>query len=117
MSHDMSDPTMAAAMEGGYAQPLLTGGLLHRLQQRRAGLYASPALLPADPTVLMVLGVTLALLGASDTRLEARGQLRLRCRGVVVRLPSEDASRRLADVGTVEAEAYASAHVGDILLG
>ena len=41
------------------------------VQHRRTGIHASPALLGADPAVLVVFGMTLALLGAKNTQVPA----------------------------------------------
>jgi hypothetical protein len=67
--------------------------------------------------VLVVVGVALALLGAEGAEFPARGHLRARTRGDELCLPSEDVAGGIADVGTVQAEAYAPTHVGNVALG
>src|SRR3954451_10649558 len=85
-----------------------------RRQQFAARLFATPALLRAQPAVLVVAGVALALLGARTAHRQAglqRSQLRRR---VGVGLPAEDAARVDAGVGAVKAQANAANELGDV---
>jgi hypothetical protein len=67
--------------------------------------------------VHVVVGMALALLGAETADLATRRHLSARTRGDVLRLSREDVSGGIADVGTVQAEAYAPAQVGHVVLG
>ena len=67
--------------------------------------------------MLVVLGVALTLPGADGAELPARGHLGPRGGRHVLGLAAEQAKGRVADVGAVEAEADASAHLFDVGLG
>ena len=67
--------------------------------------------------MLMMLGVALALLGAGRAGLPAALDLRPRGLRLVLRLAADRAPGRDADVGAVEAEANAAAHLSDVFLG
>ena len=60
--------------------------------------------------------MALTLSGADRAQLPARGNLRPGRRGDVLGLAAEGAGGRVADVGAVQAEADAPAHLGDIRL-
>ena len=77
---------------------------------------AAPALLPAEPAVLVVIRVALTLAGADRTELPARRDLRSGGLGDVLGLAAEEAGGRVADVGAVQAEPDATAHLGDVVL-
>jgi hypothetical protein len=66
--------------------------------------------------VLVVLGMSLAFLGAGNAHLSAAGNLGSGRRRVVLGLTSQDATGRLANVGTVQAEPHAPAHLRDVVL-
>src|SRR4051794_2771286 len=77
-------------------------GAVERCEQLIARALAAPALLGAQATVLVVLGVALAFLGAGAARCQAclqRRPLRIRVRGG---LAAEDAPGDHAGVGAVE---------------
>jgi len=67
--------------------------------------------------MLMVLRVALTFTRADRAELPAGGDLRPGCGCHVVRLAAEQAKGRVADVGAVETEAKASAHLCDVALG
>src|SRR4051812_1191394 len=87
-----------------------------RRQQFAACPFATPALLRAQPAVLVVAGVALALLGARAARRQAGLQRSPLRRRVGVGLPAEDAARVDAGVGAVQAQANAANEPGDVLL-
>jgi hypothetical protein len=64
----------------------------------------------------MVVSVPLALLGARGANLSARRNLRPRSLGDVFGLPGEDVARGIADIGAVQAEPHAAAHLGNVVL-
>ena len=66
--------------------------------------------------MLVVIRVALALAGADRTELPARRHLCSGGLGDVVRLAAEEAGGRVADVGAVQAEPDAPAHLGDVVL-
>ena len=60
--------------------------------------------------------MALALAGADRTELPARRHLRSSALGDVVRLAAEEAGGRVADIGAIQAETDALAHLGDVVL-
>jgi len=66
--------------------------------------------------MLVVGRVALALRRADRALLKARDNLRPHGRGDVLGLAAEQARRRIADVGAIQAEVEAAAHLGDVAL-
>jgi hypothetical protein len=81
-----------------------------------AGVLAAPAYLCADPAVLMVVRVPLALLGAGPAGLGAR--LNERARGLRIELghSADDSARRSADVTAVLTQADTAEQRCDVVL-
>ena len=88
-----------------------------RVQDRVARFLAAPALLGADPAVLVVIGMALSTPRRRPRTAPTRPHLRPGGLGAVLRLPAENAAGGSAYVGTVEAEADGSAHLDDVVLG
>ena len=88
-----------------------------RLEQGGAGCLATAAPFSAEPAMLMVLGVALALLAAGRAGLPTALDLRPRGLRLVFRLPADHAAGRDANVGAVQAEANAPPHLSDVFLG
>ncbi len=94
--------------------PLLVS---NRCEQVSAGLLATAADLDADPAVLVVGGVLLALLGAGPAGYRAGLDLRTEEAEIRLGLPDEDATSDLTGVGAVQAEANAADHLLHIRFG
>jgi hypothetical protein len=87
--------------------------LLDHRKEIAARLLAPVADLGADPAVLVMPGVSLALLGTGATCCRARLDRCSAHAGVRLGLPRHDATSRLAEVRAVEAEANAADQVRD----
>src|SRR5690606_36771167 len=80
-------------------------------------LLAAAALLGADPTMLVHVGVRGALIGAFSANAKARADLSPQHVPDRLRAPSQNARRRLANVGAIEIQSDASTQIGHHLLG
>ena len=91
--------------------------VLERRQQVVTGLLAAPTDPGADPAVLVVLGVTVALLGADAAGRRAGLHRRAKHADVALGLARRDAAGGVAQLGAVETETDAADHGLDVGLG
>jgi hypothetical protein len=123
MTHRYSVAAAAAGSRricGAHRTPtgaIAASAAAHRREQLAAGLLAAPALRGAEPAVLVVLGVALALLATGAAGRGTRLDRGTKDGGVGRDLADHHASGGHAHVGAVEAEADAAPHVLHVALG
>ena len=91
--------------------------LLHRCEQRVARLLAAAAGFGADPAVLVVMGMPLALISTGTTRCGAGLDGRTEDAEIELRLARHHPAGGVAEIGAVKTQSNAADHVSDVLLG
>src|SRR6266550_8345703 len=91
-------------------------GLGYGVEKLMAGLFATPARVPAQPAVRVHFGVPLALICATLAYCHTSLNQRLGDIGVVFGRAADNPERRCADVGAVHAKPEAPDHVGKVAL-
>jgi hypothetical protein len=95
----------------------LPNALLHGCEQFVARLLAAPAGCGADATVLVVMGVPLALISTGAARCGAGLDGGADDAKIGLRLACQHAAGGVAQIGAVKTQANAADHVSDVLLG
>ena len=91
--------------------------LLHRCEQRVARLLAAAAGFGADPAVLVVMGMPLALISTGTARCGAGLDGRTEDAEIELRLARHHPAGGVAEIGAVKTQSNAADHVSDVLLG